>query len=141
MSEQKHTQDLSSPCLIWGGAIDEDGYGRLQVGDKWKLAHRVKYEESIGQIPRGLVIDHLCRNRSCVNVLHMETVTNKENVLRGNGITATNARKVACKKGHPFSPENTIVTPNGGRSCRECGRERWRAYRSRKIAEGTWSRT
>lgn len=124
-----------TPCIEWQGARDEDGYGRVNHTGKWRGAHRVAWEEVRGTIPDGLVIDHLCRNRVCVNLAHLELVTSAENTRRGLSATKTH-----CCHGHPLSGENLMVRPNGTRACRECGRIRWRAYRSRKIEAGTWTR-
>ncbi|NED52837.1 HNH endonuclease, partial [Micromonospora aurantiaca] len=71
------------------------------------------------------VTDHLCRNRACVNVTHLEIVTNRINILRGETLQAANAAKTHCIRGHEFTPENTYVK-NGGRDCRTCARERQR---------------
>lgn len=122
-------------CIEWEGHIDKDGYGRL---NNRTLAHRKAWEDANGPIPKGLVIDHLCRNRRCHNVNHLEVVTTKENVLRGVGPTAQNARKTHCYRGHPFTPENTAKTATG-RGCIICRRAKWRAYRLRKIDEGSWN--
>lgn len=132
MSE-KHTPDLYASCIEWEGAIDNHGYGRLNVKGKWVLAHRFAYEGSVCKIPDGLVIDHLCRNRRCINVLHMEAVTPKENVLRGNGISAKNKLKTHCINGHYIGEPKDV-----SRKCKICARRRWREYRLRKIANGTW---
>lgn len=140
-TKQQHTADLMSPCEPWTGYLDEDGYGRVQADGKWKMAHRVAYEQEVGAIPQSKVVDHLCRNRACVNVDHMEIVTVMENVLRGTGVTAQNAMKLFCKSGHPLSGENLLIDGRGRRACKECGRARWRAYRQRKINNGTWERT
>lgn len=107
----KHT-----PCKIWTGHIDDDGYGRVQRGGKWRGAHRVVWEDERGPIPAGLVIDHLCRNRACVNVEHMEPVTSAENTRRG-----AEATKTHCIRGHAFEGDNLIRRPRGGRDCAECG--------------------
>lgn len=128
---RKHT-----PCIPWNGYLDDDGYGRVSIAGKWRGAHRVAWERDHGQIPYGLVIDHLCRNRACVNTEHMEPVTAIENTKRG-----TNATKTECTRGHPLSGDNLMVRPSGRRWCRECGRLRWRAYRNRKIEDGSWTRT
>jgi hypothetical protein len=103
-------------CLIWRGRINMHGYGVLHE----TRVHRLIYELIEGPIPPGLQIDHLCRNRACVNADHFELVTSRENTLRGDGPTAINARKTHCKRGHAFSAKNTYINRNGGRSCRKC---------------------
>jgi hypothetical protein len=106
----------------------------FSVGGKQYKPHRLAYQLTMGQIPDGLVIDHLCRNRRCCNPAHMEPVTNGENVHRGNGIYARNGRKTHCAKGHEFTPENTLRRKHG-RGCRECGRiESRRRYWETKAA-------
>lgn len=94
------------------------------INKKGKGAHRVSYEIFIEEIPQGFLIDHLCRNRACVNPWHMEVVTNKENVLRGFGACAVNARKTHCKYGHKFSDKNNYYYPNGRKDCRICLKKR-----------------
>ncbi len=98
--------EKSDECWLFTGPVG-DGYGRIWVNGQRKYAHVAAYEQIHGHVPEGLVIDHLCRNRSCVNPAHLEPVTNRENVLRGNGITAVNARKTHCVHGHPFDDVNT----------------------------------
>src|SRR6266849_5089721 len=90
-------------CWEWTGALWR-GYGYFRT---W-IAHRVAYELLVGPIPPEKQVDHLCRNRGCVNPEHMELVTSYENILRGEGPTAANKRKLVCSNGHPFTPENTI---------------------------------
>jgi hypothetical protein len=98
------------------------GYGRfaLRQGTKQFYVHRLAWTYERGEIPEGLTIDHLCRNRGCVNPDHMELVTLGVNVLRGMAFTAVNKRKTHCKYGHEFTPENTYVAPDKGRRCRLC---------------------
>jgi hypothetical protein len=113
-------------CIIWTGpTITTHGntYGRLK-GKKLILAHRFEYEKVYGKIHSDLVIDHLCRNGLCVNPKHLEAVSNKENILRGEGICAINARKTHCKRGHLLSAENTYCRKNGKRDCKLCNAER-----------------
>jgi hypothetical protein len=126
------------PCMLWTGAPEKDGYGRLGVDGKTLKAHRLAYELFVGPIPDGLAPDHLCRTPSCVKAVaddhgpaHLELVTPRENTLRGVGPSATNARKTHCWQGHEFTPENTYTTPTGGRSCRECQRAACKRYRTR----------
>jgi len=117
---------MTGNCLIWNGpSITTHGntYGRL-VGRKLILAHRVAYEKAFGSIPKGLVIDHLCRNGLCVNPQHLEAVSNATNILRGNGAPAVNARKTHCKRGHELALENTYRRKNGKRDCKLCNKIR-----------------
>lgn len=104
-------------CWLWMGHI-HDGYGRIGG----KAAHRVVYTIVKDDIPKGLQLDHLCRNRRCVNPDHLEPVTQRENILRGEGIAAINKRKTHCKNGHEFTPENTYIrgSRNGNRECMIC---------------------
>lgn len=110
-------------CWNWTAGKVPDGYGKFTVNGRLKLAHRVSYEMEFGAIPSGLTLDHLCRNRACVNPKHLEPVSNKENVLRGFSYSAVNARKESCPKGHPYDHEG----PNGGtkrsRRCNTCSKE------------------
>lgn len=92
-------------CWLWTASL-RDGYGRFWITpDKAVEAHRFAYELLVGPIPPGLVIDHLCRNRACQNPAHMEPVTNRANILRGEGVTATAARRDRCVNGHAFDRE------------------------------------
>lgn len=112
-------------CWRWTGAFQNAGYG--QYGKPPVLAHRWAYELHVGPIATGLVIDHLCRNRWCVNPKHLEVVTLAENILRGESLPAKNKRKTHCPKGHPYDDENTYFTSQGWRICRSCNRERHRS--------------
>ena len=115
-------------CWVWQKSMNSQGYGHIGVGHRVLSAHRVSYEVFVGEIPEGLTIDHLCRNPSCINPAHLEPVTMRENILRGNGVSARNARKQFCKRGHPLVGANVHTMPCGGRRCRVCAK----AYQSAK---------
>ncbi len=95
-------------------------------------AHRWIYQYMVGEIPEGWTIDHLCRNTSCVNPDHLEAVTHKENVLRGFGPTALNARKTHCKNGHLLDGDNLKVEDYGSRRCKLCQEEYFKKKLLRK---------
>ena len=120
-------------CWNWTGQRG-NGYGYASFRRHPYLVHRITYQLLVGPIPEGLTIDHLCRNRACCNPDHLEPVTRGENVLRGEGISAENARKTHCKHGHAFTEENTRITPQGHRECRACRREISRRYYHAKKA-------
>ncbi len=121
---------FTTPCWIWTGARWR-GYGKTEWGmpRRKSYAHRVVYELLVSSIPKGLTLDHLCRVHPCVNPGHLEPVTNRENLMRGEGFSAVHARKTQCRRGHEFSKANTYEH-NGQRHCRTCRRERQREYRS-----------
>lgn len=110
-------------CWVISGADRRTGYAKIKVDGTAHRAHRWAYERLVGPIPDGLVLDHLCRNRACANPDHMEPVTFRENVLRGEGPTAANARKTECPVGHSLA-DPYIVPSTGSRMCRICIKER-----------------
>lgn len=122
--------DPATGCHVWSRSKNPLGYGR--VGGR--LAHRLTYEAAKGPIPRGLVLDHLCRNPSCCNPDHLEPVTQRENIMRGLGLAAVNASRVVCVHGHPFDGANTYRPPRGSRECKTCRREADRRRNPRRRA-------
>lgn len=129
--------ERTDSCWLWRGSITGSGYGSFRLGGRAQAAHRIAYELMIGPIPEGLTLDHLCRVRNCVNPAHLEPVTSTENILRGEGPTALNARKTHCPQGHEYTPENTrTYKDRPGRDCLTCHREWSRRYmlRRRRLA-------
>lgn len=113
-------QPRLGPCWVWLGKPSAHGYGYFWYDGKKRLAHRFSYKHLVGPIPDGLVIDHLCRNKMCVNPRHLEPVTDRVNILRGEAPAARNVLKNQCNQGHPFDDVNTYWYPNGDRGCRTC---------------------
>jgi hypothetical protein len=110
-----------SECWPWQGSIGTKGYGNFRLEGSAPHAHRAAYLLLVGPIPNGLTIDHLCRNRFCVNPAHLEPVSIAVNVLRGSGTAAQNRRKTVCLRGHKFDEANTRWY-RGKRYCRACVR-------------------
>lgn len=125
--------DETTGCWAWTRHLNRDGYGHIRIGGTKYRAHRAAYMLLVGPIPDGLVLDHLCRNRGCVNPEHLEPVTDEVNRMRGNGNDAKARRTGRCVNGHEYTPENTYVRPEG-RQCRACARER--QARSGRIQAG-----
>lgn len=125
-----------SGCIEWIAGTHGVGYGLFYAGRTSTAqtgrtaAHRWSYEYHVGPIPDGLEIDHLCRNRLCVNPEHLEPVTRQENLRRSHG----NHAKTHCPSGHPYAGHNLYVSPKGSRFCRECRNRHSRDLRQRKAA-------
>lgn len=108
-------------CWEWTGCKTKSGYGKLSIlTSRPVLAHRFAFEFFRYSIPEGLEIDHLCRNRGCVNPFHLQPVTRRTNIMRGVNFSALNAKKTHCPSGHPYSEENTYWCPSGYRQCITC---------------------
>lgn len=122
-------------CWEWRGARQSEGYGIfIDSGGSCTTAHRIAYEYAYDILPDGLVPDHLCRNRWCVRPSHLEAVTEKVNILRGNAPPAKHAVKTHCKRGHLFDERNTIHERHG-RRCRICSYANWNHHRAVKHAK------
>ena len=122
--------EKTEKCWLWRGAYNHDGYGIGKLGPGSRLAHRISYRLSGGVLQAGHELDHLCRVRHCVNPAHLEPVTHRTNMHRGNGWAGIHARATECPRGHPYDAENTRILRSGGRWCRTCKRNEGRAARA-----------
>lgn len=137
--ENNSMSALPSDCMIWMRRTDVGGYGRMSYLGVERPAHRVAYELKYGPVPEGMIMDHLCRVRGCVNPDHVEPVTNRENTIRGVAAEVNGERMKSithCPSGHPYSSDNTYIRPNGWRTCRTCHREQERERRAKIRKEG-----
>lgn len=126
-----------SGCWEWTAAKDKDGYGLFRsASGKMVRAHRWAYSYCVRTLLNEERGDHLCRNHRCVNPHHIDPTSNKENILRGIGIPANNARKTHCKNGHPLSGSNLRIQSDGKkRLCVACYRK-WKRERYRQKHPG-----
>lgn len=130
-------------CWEWQGRLTKQGYGQTSTGSRTdntratRIAHRVSYETFVGEIPEGLTIDHLCRNRACVNPDHLEAVTIKENVRRGNPLWKQEMARTHCPQGHEYTTSNVYLSGRNktSRSCKTCMKSRSKAryWASRRM--------
>lgn len=130
MLPEKYQQRIrineSTNCWEWIGAMRADGYGMAWVIEQKKQlrAHRVVYELLVHKIDGKKVIDHLCRNKRCVNPSHLEEVTSKENTLRGVSTVVSKNKQTHCVHGHELSGTNLYIhKQRGTRHCRQCSKE------------------
>ena len=123
---RERIQVSETECWEWIGTIRPDGYGLLYSAQHKRQirAHRVVFSFFMGELTKGLVIDHLCRNRKCVNPSHLRETTQRENTICGVGPAAKKHAQTECVKGHPFDEQNTYIPPKRGtRHCRKCTTE------------------
>jgi len=126
----KLTAPTENGCVLWVGCLNSRGYGCFRYGGVTVLAHRWAYEHIGGRdIPPGLTIDHLCREKRCVNPAHLEPVTGAVNTWRGT----VGARGNACWRGHPFTAASEYVRPGGKRECRICRAARQREHYRQRL--------
>jgi hypothetical protein len=137
----KFEKGAPDECWLWQGAIKDTGYAALSRGGQGEgivYAHRLADELDGREIPEGMVVDHLCRNRACVNPAHLEVVTHQVNIRRGEAPSIVIARTGICTRGHVIA-DDYEERGNGKRACRKCiritNRDASRRYREKKRAE------
>jgi hypothetical protein len=122
--------EFTEYCWNWVACRHKDGHGKIGKNGKTFYAHRIAYELLVGPIPDGLVLDHICRNTSCVNPIHLEPVTQKINTNRGISPPALQLLITHCPLGHEYNEENTYHW-RGHRRCRICNAIKAKEYRDR----------
>jgi hypothetical protein len=149
--ERRTPLDLSVPCKIWEGFRNtETGYGIVMVDSQLKLVHRLTYQLHVGPIARTWQIDHVCHgaalaagecapgpcnHRACYEPAHLESVSSRENTLRGGHPLVAIRLSLECKRGHSMTnPENVYTYPNGKRKCRTCTNASRREWERSKKA-------
>jgi len=127
-------------CMLWAKALTTKGYGFISYSKNGRQvrqqAHRALYEAEYGELPKELVLDHLCRNKACINLEHLEPVSNRENIMRG----VLGELRTHCKQGHEKNETNTWVTPKGHTKCRICHNSWKRANRQKNYFKGKYSK-
>lgn len=119
----------NTPCWEWIAGRNSCGYGSIRLRGPCRQVHRVMYAWLVSPLPNGISkttvqIDHLCNNRRCINPVHLQAVLPKINSARGTSPIATNGAKTHCKRGHPFTPDNTYLYSGKHRQCKTCVRAR-----------------
>lgn len=127
----KYKVDAKTGCWVWTGSKQPSGYATLWNGARPEQGHRISYRMFCGDIPDGHEIDHVCRNRSCVNPDHLRAVSHRENMRCSDTVMGRNAAKSHCKRGHLLSGDNLKII-RGSRQCRECMNLRARISRRRR---------
>lgn len=133
LAKIKRSVRIADDCWEWTGPTTPNGYGKVRkrAGCKDEMIHRVMWEHHNDQnVPEGLQLDHICRNRKCCNPSHLEPVTASENTNRQDHY---NRKQTECPKGHEYTDENTRITPKGKRVCRACDRARKISVTDREI--------
>ncbi len=123
-----------SGCWVWQGTKMKSGYGVISLPKSYSkstsVAHRVSWEVFVGPIPDSMVLDHLCGNRACINVEHLEVTTFGENTRRAQ-LKHPNRKKTHCPKGHPYDGDN-LKMYGERRRCRACANEATVAWREKQ---------
>lgn len=128
--------DKSGECWEWVGGVSKAGYGLFKESRQvpTSSAHRYALKLAGVAIPSGMEVDHLCRNKRCVNPAHLEAVTHSENNRRAH---AARPPRSSCAHGHLLTPDNLKPRSDRGYRCVECQRKAGREYAQRKRQQTT----
>jgi hypothetical protein len=132
--KQLPATSLPEGCWEWTAATNSDGYSSYWHEGTMRSGYKVCFESLVGSVPKGLTLDHLCRNRRCVHPAHLEPVTN---VKRGDLPALVGLRqrsKTTCPHGHPYSGANLYVEIDGSRGCKACRSAQYQAFIARRRA-------
>ena len=124
----------NSGCRLYLGVLDHGGYGLMTNSGKTEMAHRAAYRDAVGFLDASLELDHLCRNRACINEQHLEPVPHQTNCARGMSPAAIVVRTQMCTNGHPRTNDNVYTIRNGRKRCRSCQQEASIRYRRRMAS-------
>ncbi|HMS92380.1 MAG TPA: HNH endonuclease signature motif containing protein [Candidatus Saccharibacteria bacterium] len=129
-------KQYTGDCWEWDGAKSSAGYPQIRLDNTCFYLHRIIYEQTVSPIPDKYQIDHLCRNRGCINPEHLEAVTQRENILRGSGWSGRKARQTHCKYGHELTTNNLTQygIKTGRRLCKICKSNKNKVYNSKRKA-------
>lgn len=125
--------DAEGDCWLWTDYVDPHGYGRFnEARVRYWRVHRYAWHHLVGPIGDGLVLDHMCKVKICLNPDHLRPVTQTENTMAGESFSAKNARKTHCKNGHELTPDNIYKNGKNGRRCKICQKADAKRYRQRQ---------
>lgn len=129
--EAKFLKAGNDECWLWAAGTNDSGYGVFTIGKRQYRAHRVAVRNAGYGVPTKAVIDHICRNRLCVNPRHLRTVDRFTNVHENSDALAhKNSLKTHCPQGHPYSGDNLVIRKSGRRRCKQCAADYHRRRRS-----------
>lgn len=130
--DRRFVIDDATGCHLWTGYVNDSGYGTIYYQGRNQRAHRVNYELNCCAVDPKLDIDHLCRNRRCINPAHLEPVTRQENIRRSPLVGRQYDKMTHCRRGHEFTADNTRLYKVTKRRCLKCAVINNRNYRARK---------
>lgn len=132
LAEVSSCAPISDRCTLWHGSKNKWGYGTTKYRGKPMNYHRAEWIRKVGEIPAGFDVHHLCGNRLCIKISHLQPMTHRENLLASDTIPGRNARKTHCPRGHQYKEPNIRFSKDGSRNCRACEKIRPRKPRRQR---------